>query len=839
MSTLRSFPGRVVVGCVVGCVGLLVGSVGCVWGSVPVLPYGEVARFGGFAVPGTAPGAETTYEALTTPKVQAGKIVDPVGLTVDTNDTSDATHGNDRYAVYVLENVNPQAINSLLGEAPEAGALALEYRIQKFDDAGGLLASVRFTLQSSEAERALQALGIAVDGQSGRVYVLIGDSLGEQPAADRIDVWTTGLEGDAKLTGAAALPADPLTGAGELVGPDAPGTIGVQNIDGVSLAVAGKGAGADVALGGTEEGVGPVIERIFTEAGSGHKAGERDGAAWHEASGTEDAAARAWGQSSAYLNWLSANPDGSFDAVLGPPQTSRLNADEEPNMAWVSGGLSGSPRAILPWADAAQGAPPVAAVNSARAATVAFKSNQSNFQGKHLYRRVEGLGATHNAGVLGPGVVGLSGEGSGFSNGVYAGIVAHGAESSWLFDQAPADLAIRVFDEHEHSLALIANTTPGGPCNLQGGPGGEPGGGSYGSFAALAAGREGTVFALVQSDLTENNESTRVNPANAVGSAPRDGDEIVEFAPGAGQNKAPGVECPQPVFPEPTGTFSIANVTHPAEVLPATGEVTVEKDTELEFNAGNANLQGAAAWEYVWGLEPGVSESLPWRIEGHAWLGAPAHTIHKYENTGVFPTTLELVNDFGVLKAQRTVHVAEAKPCTAVFTVTGATVGQLASFDATGSSCEGKGDGIETYSWNFGDHKQESSKEPTVKHEYTEPGSYQVELTITDDFKHPYNEKHPVTVEEPATTTNTTTSTTTSTPATTSTTSTTSTSTTHTTTTATTTTHTSKPPTEHEKLIRALALCKKKKPHSQRTACEKNAKKKYSTKHPTKHHHKK
>ncbi len=804
---------------------MLAGGAGCASAAVPsVLPYGQVARFGGFA-----DGSGTTYEALTTPMLESGKIVDPVGMAVDTNDTSDTTPGNDRYAIYVLENVNPQAMNSLHGEPEEAGALAAEYRIQKFDDAGALLASVSFTLQSSEAERGLHATAIAVDSQDGRVYVLIGDSLGElQPVADRIDVWTTGLQGDTAFqTGAAALPEDPLTHAGELVGPDAPGTVGVQSIDGVSLAVVGKSVGADIALGGTETGVGPVIERIFTEAGTSHKAGELDGSAWHEAAGTEDAAAKAWRQPSSYLNWLSANPDGSLDAVLGPAQEKRLKADEEPNMAWVGENLSGT-RPILPWADAEQDASSEA-TNSGRAATVGFKSNQGRNNSE--YHNVAETGATFRAGVLGPSVVGLSGESPDFSNGVYAGIVAHFSESAWLYDHTPSDLAIRVFDEHEHSLAMIANTTSGGPCNLEGGPGGENSGTyGYGSFAALAAGREGTIFALVQSDLTSRENSTKISPGSAV-AASGEGDEVLEFAPGAGQNGKPGQECPQPLFPSPTETFSITNTTHPAEVLPATGEVTVEKGTTLEFNAGEANLQGAAAWEYNWGLESGVSESLPWHIESGVWLGAPAQTTHKYENTGTFPTTLEIVNDFGVLDAQRTVRVAEAKPCHAVFTMSGSTTGQPVSLNATGSTCEGQGDGIRVYSWNFGDSKTQSSPQPTIQHEYAEPGNYNVKLTVTDYFEHPYAETHSLSIasEEPHTTTTTSTTTTAPTTSTqTTTAATTSKSTTATTTAQTKTTSIHKL-TVREKLARALALCKKKKTHRQRVACEKQAKKTYTT----------
>jgi PKD repeat protein len=782
-------------------------------GTPTIEPYGQVARFGGLA-----DGAGTTYDGKTTPEVEAGKLVDPVGMAVDTNDTSDTTPGDDKYAIYILENINPQAMNRLTNGAASAEALKLEYRIQKLTDAGVPLASVQFTLPSSEAERGVQANAIAVDGTDGRVYVLISDDAEGKPEADRIDVWNT----TALSPIAAPGHEDSATGTEELVGPEAPaGTANVANIDGASLAVAGTGAGADLALGGTEYGTGPVIERFFTEAKDGHQPGELDGAVWHEAAKTEDDAAQAWGQPSQFLDWLSANPDGSFDAVLGPLQEKALYADNEPNMAWVGADLSEGPRPILPWADAAEGAS-VTAVDVARAATVGFKSDQENGA---EYHRVAETGATYRAGVLGPSVAGLSGNGSDFSNGVYAGLVAHPPNegSTWTLDQTSNDLAIRVFDEHEHSLAMIGNTTPGEPCNLEGGPGADISGAYvYGSFAAVVAGREGTVFALIQSDLAGKEEPTKIEPGNTLGAG---GDEVVEFAPGAGQNGKPGVECPQPLFPAPTETFSITNVSTPADQLPSTGEVTIEKDTKLEFDASNADLQDGAQLEYDWSFENNgeVPEQLiPWRIEGSSWLAAPAQTTHEYKNTGSFETTLDLVNDFGVLKAQRKVHVAEAKPCHAAFTVIGTALGQPTSLDASSTTCEGQDDGVKVYSWEFGDGKLQSTPNPTVQHEYTEPGVYPVKLTVTDDFGHKFSEESSVTIAKEETPTSTQT---TSTPQ------------------PTTTPHTTtqpaivppvvrpKPLTTAQKLAQALAECKKK-PHKQRASCEKQARKKYA---PPKH----
>jgi hypothetical protein len=729
--------------------------------SVPsIAPYGEVHRFGGLA--SEAEGVK--YEEATTsglseavgPSSEA-KFVDPVGMAVD---PSDRSAGSDEYAIYVLENTNPQALNALGSVDPAvAGALALEYRIQKLNDVGEVLASVKFTLHSSEAERGLQANAIAVASatQGGRVYVLISDTPEAEPVADRIDVWTTGLKPDE------ALQVDPATGGGELVGPQTHGTVNVSGIDGVSLAVAGKGAGADVALGGTEYATSsPVIEDIFTEAKGGHQPGELDGAEWH-ASGTEDSAATAWEQYSESLYSLSANPDGSLNAVLGPTEQylGRL-ADEEPNMAWVAPDLAGSPRPILPWADAVEGMR-FSEPNVDRAATVGFRSSNTPRHPENYYRSIMETGATEGGGVLGPSVVGLSGGEPDFSNGVYAGVVAHkpsagnhGAEveSAWRFDfEGKPDIAIRVFDEHEHSLAMIGDVTPGGPCNLEGGPVGGRAEhyeyNEYGSFVAVAAGREDTVFVLVQSHLISTEENG-IDPGKPVGGGT--GDQVVEFSPGAGQNGKAGTECPQPSFPAPAETFSVTNKLHPEEPLPASGEVTVEKGSELEFNAASANLRGSQPWAYDWSFEPGAPEiNNPWFLnsEYEQWdLPLPTQA-RLFDKTGVFPVTLGVVNDFGTLSATRDVRVAEAKPCVPSFTVEGAVSGQPTKLDASGSVCEGQGDGVKVYTWDFGDHKTQSTPGPSVQHEYEAPGTYTVKLTVTDDLGHPFVVEHQVTISSP------------------------------------------------------------------------------------------
>ena len=64
------------------------------------------------------------------------------------------------------------------------------------------------------------------------------------------------------------------------------------------------------------------------------------------------------------------------------------------------------------------------------------------------------------------------------------------------------------------------------------------------------------------------------------------------------------------------------------------------------------------------------------------------------------------------------------------------------TFDATGSS-DPNGDEL-SYSWNFGDGQ--SSDEPLVKHSYTSPGSYEVELWVRDSDGNRDNARSTITV---------------------------------------------------------------------------------------------
>jgi PKD repeat protein len=860
------------------------GEAGAAAQSVP--PYGEVGRIPKEEGPDTKAhfnesstvAGSLTEEASLTP----GKFVYPIGMAVDTADSSSP----EQYAIYVLDLLNPQISNAAEIHENQFVNLKLQYRLQKLSVSGSVLASRVFTLDSSASDPGLHAVSLAVDGAAHRVYVLIADAppttensgFGSY-AADRIDAWTTGTgsrSGEAALTPATGLPEDGLSEdplekevgegaghpkAGELAGPDAAHHLqsGAESLAGdvepESIVVDGTGAGADLALAGNEYisspiSIAPVIEALVT---LGPEAGALDSAkpVWREAVATEGEPALQIGQKSAALYAASANPDGSLNVSLGPDKLSRsaLNAaGGESNMAHVSSGLTET-TPILPTANMEEDS----SVDYDGAATDGFFQDLPGGE----YTDIGFSGATTDLGTLAPTVVQLSGGGAEhFPEGLYAGLVAEksGNDSQRLSGERhpwglalgevmepgevreitdPANLGIRIFDSSGDPLGMIGNPTAGGACNLQGG---------YferftsinGSFAALAPGREGVVFALIQPDLEKVEGPPLADPADPLSAGKAD--QVIEFKP---NDKTPGQECPQPA-----GDFSITNesVTKP-ETSKGAGSLTVPAGSKLMFDASEVELHGGAPWAYEWNLENGAQggiSSFPWTLnnqftltpgQGEGWMWPSPIVEHSYSTPGEYTAKLTLVNDFGTFTTQRTVIVEPTEAPVAKFTVSqSAQVGKPVTLDASGSTVPAH-DSIVNYHWEFegegGENKKEG--EPTTQHLFATAGSHKITLKITDSFhkKVEVSETIDVVEEEktsgpPPTSTQTTPTQTVSTP---------------TVTTPTTPIHVVTPPppkpkelTDKQKLTKALKVCHKLKAGKRRASCEKQAKKKYESK---------
>jgi hypothetical protein len=860
--------------------------------SVSLPPYGEVARFGGFDSGATYSTTGSSATSGLSGVGQTAQLVYPVSMAVDAEDPN----APDKYAIYVLENVNPQALDGGKDAAAPTN-LSLEYRIQKIGDEGKVLAqTLPFTLKSSATEPGLHAASLAVNGQADRVYVMLMDvpavaeNSGQHGAVVAIDAWTTGREGNA-LTPAVGiksgiddeLKADSRTGGGELIGPAALQSVGghefTGDIDGASIAVYGHGATADLALGGNRYSsattTSPTIDLIKT---AGAQKGQIDGSPWSNVAGTENSLAKNAEHASQFLYSLSANEDESLNVSLGGAEH-YYYVNLEPNMATVGGGGLSSTTALLPSPEVAenlvQPEPHTNGLFNVDASmTMSFSQDiDLNGAGKFMPS-----GGTVSAGTLAPSVVQLDG-GLSFPHALYAGVVAHepgepidkqnphpsGANPetspTWKTVQAevnganerkilsPASLGVHVFNVAGESLAMIGNETAGGPCNLQSSP--DPGGFGFGgnagtgspSFVAVAPGREGVLFVLVQPDLINVEAAGElVAPDHAVGAG--EGDQIVEFAPGAmsagaGANASKWRECPQP-----EGNFSVTNETLKEPANMGSGEVDVRAGTKLKFNAeeatgakgeylGGVKLRGGSPWAYDWKLEGGQNNGVgplfefPWTVQNtftevpenkKAYVWPNPFVEAEFKTPGVYTETLNLVNDFGTLTTQRTVRVLPPTPPTEPKISPSASPTEGVPVLLKASATLPADDKVKDYHWEFGDGRGEDTGEHAeVEHTYEKAGSYTVKLTVTDVLGQKAEVEEAVAVAKAAVkepektkTTTTTTSTTTST-------------------TSTKTVVGKKTPTKAQKLAAALKVCKKVKSKKKRTHCEAQARAKYGS----------
>jgi PKD repeat protein len=124
----------------------------------------------------------------------------------------------------------------------------------------------------------------------------------------------------------------------------------------------------------------------------------------------------------------------------------------------------------------------------------------------------------------------------------------------------------------------------------------------------------------------------------------------------------------------------------------------------------------------------GTIASYSWDF-GDGDVGSGATASHTYANGGTYQVTLKVTDNRGS-DAIQTASVTVAppnEPPTADFT---AAVDWLSvTLDASGSNDP---DGtIEGYSWAFGDGGSAIGKQPT--HQYSQPGDYEITLTVTDN----------------------------------------------------------------------------------------------------------
>lgn len=783
--------------------------------SAPTVPvYGEVGQpVGGFdsAATYSLATSDTASTQATTTGLADGKFVYPVGMSTYTDPTSDVSD------IYVLDDLTPQEDDAVYGGATSptddtSSTVAFTYRIQEFQTGsdGAInpspVASTTFTLASNPTYEGRQATAIAVDQADDRVYVLIADDTPDstlsQPiwAAERLDAWTTDLASPPTSgTGALATDAsiiDSSGGPGELLGPDVATQLLQPSPDNdiapSNVVVLGTGADADVAIGGVTVDsnaftTSPVVEK-FTSAGAA------DGT-WTDYAGIDNPAAPAGCYASndgRTLNEFSANPDGMmFAALSGGDPYGEVQCGNADVLGTVSENLA-TTTPIFPLAST-----PASRGNFDTTPTSALTVSNVIYGTEVGATTEDGMlpdGATRGAGALGPSVIPLSGNGTSFPSGLFAGVVAQtdpsaekiedpsGNGSAWQLAtpiqstggnlDTSASLGIRVFDSNGDSLSMIGNASAGETCNLQGG--GEVSGSSeaYPSFIALSPGTNGTIFALVQPDLTSGGSDTNtsqaypVDPANPQGrlasETGAEGDYLVEFAP---KNADASYASDWTTCPQPSGSFSVSTVDPSGDttaVTPASdGSISVPAGSKLQFDGsadGGIDLQGAAPWDYNWDLSGGDSAGPFNNTFGTSSLGGgfawPTATVEQtYSTAGDYTATLNLTDDFGTQQFQRAIHVLPAGTITPAFTITPAapTAGESVTFDASSSSLP-TDDQVTNYEWDFddgtgaGNHDVVDTASATYPHSFASAGTYTVKLTLTPAVGQPATISETVTV---------------------------------------------------------------------------------------------
>jgi PKD repeat protein len=145
------------------------------------------------------------------------------------------------------------------------------------------------------------------------------------------------------------------------------------------------------------------------------------------------------------------------------------------------------------------------------------------------------------------------------------------------------------------------------------------------------------------------------------------------------------------------------------------------KGQTVNFDASQSRAgTGRTITQYAWNFD-----------DGGTAFGVT--TQHAFNNTGTFQVRLTVTDDIGQTNQFTQAVVVGASNPTARFTFTPSapTVNQSVSFDAS-QSTPAAGRTITAYSWNFDDGGTAVGVKPS--HTFTTARTYQVRLTVTDDF---------------------------------------------------------------------------------------------------------
>jgi hypothetical protein len=658
------------------------GQAGTAWAH-GIVSYGEVTRWGGYAVP-QLPS-----------KPELGKFVFPVGFAVVPKEAN-----GEENDVYVLDRV--------LNEEVFGGESKLGYRLQKLSSTGTPLGSVTLPPEASfgeDNEDARPMVSLAVDPAKGRVYALVEgivESGREQhvPVVQRLVAWSTTPNASKELEPANGFPVDPVTHAGLIAGPVTlePVEVSEDLYSPQGLVIASNGDVVIEAQHGVSglEGGPTVLQRVSTtEHSSGE--GNLDGGPWNAKA--EPGIALANQQA----DGLFTTNDGSFGIDLYEKQGSISR------LAEVGSSETGFTQAKLIAPD------PSGNVNQDEAPTLDGQYTVN-------YHRADNAEFIRFPYTAGSPVVQLS-------NDLYAARYAY-IEHTLDFQTAIAPWAsagselesfwtelsratgvgnagIRLFryEDEKYEPATMIGGQPSGACSLD-------------NFAlSVAAGANERLFVLTQ----PNVQNGRVG---------EDNDEVIEFAPGGAG------ACPKPV-----GAVSVKEGGVEHQIVG--GEVTVHQGLPVTFDAVSSERAGETPYEFDWDLEGATSGGtagtndgfdLGAKIEEPSYLWPNPEVVeHIFETPGEYKASMRMIGDYGTTVFPFTIKVLGTEAPIAAFSCPEPIVaGQAVTCDASLSKPTG-GSKISSYHWEFSDGGKPVTNEPHDSHTFATPGKYKVKLTVEDE----------------------------------------------------------------------------------------------------------
>ncbi len=179
-----------------------------------------------------------------------------------------------------------------------------------------------------------------------------------------------------------------------------------------------------------------------------------------------------------------------------------------------------------------------------------------------------------------------------------------------------------------------------------------------------------------------------------------------------------------------------------------------QADPTASFTAPSSPYKGQPATFDASSSQPSSGNQITWYFwnfgDGSSTLPAqyPTKTVtHTYSQGGVYNVTLTVVQSDGTT-SQAVQQVGVIAPPNAAFNPTSASIiaGSPLTFDGTQSS-DPYGS-ITAYSWNFGDGSGSTAAQPT--HTFTQPGTYNVTLTVSESHGEFSSVTHQITVTAPS-----------------------------------------------------------------------------------------